>query len=739
MVELVRERMLTPVVDAIKSHQVVIITGRRGFGQLQTARAAASQVSNWETLSANGNWHTFGYLAGLCVLVEQAIEWSEISAPELIVRHQNSLKRLFPLLQSQRFTIPKDLTNTSTKEERTRFYHHEYQLKLLFGIATFLNEYLERAHRQVLLIIDGADQMSPTTKNLIKTIARLSKSSEKLKLVLIDYADNLMFEGASEIRFARYSKDEMGAALSLWDVFSPEKVERVYEASQGNMISVRAILDCDAAGLPVAGYLDATAQVDLYLSTKSAEERRLMLIQYLDSDCAGDDLISARNCETMPPVFADEERLRRHRECLERYLNGDGPLVLLHALSISEPARRLEALAEPSELLKCIGLYDTWFSYFSSIFSNPELRRHGSGSDPANAAFINAAFVLYSLGCSKASVPYLDEFYATFPGSKFIPTVLYAQSMTYGRYQVPVNLPLAEQYALRNLQTIDHDFREFEKYHYIKVFAENAYAYIKAKQGKYDEALKLCLDGNQKMLDIYGDQRFRLHQSILIYNTSQVYELTKNFDMAEKQLQLAISYDPYYGEYYNDLGNLLTKRGGRIEEALEAYGRAIELCPPYFEAHLNRGLLYAQIGDDVRARRDFERALEIKPNEWRALFELGNLSLRSGHYQEAISAYGWASDIEPRNADLLNNLGLAYSECHDAQKSISYYRRAVDVNPRHAPCHNNLAIELYNVGDQGGALVHAGLAAQIGGDPDFEKTLSYISQNARVPAAYQLN
>ena len=190
------------------------------------------------------------------------------------------------------------------------------------------------------------------------------------------------------------------------------------------------------------------ALVDLYLSTKTSDERRELLCEYVDADCVFEDLISIRNCETLPASAVDAEFSRRHRECLEKYLSGHGPLVLVHALSIRDPARRVEALAEPSELLKCIGLYDTWFSYFGAVFSNPDLRRHGSGSDLVNAAFINAAFVLYSLGCSKASVPYLEEFSATFPQSKFIPTVLYAQSMTYGRYQLPVNLPLAEQYAI---------------------------------------------------------------------------------------------------------------------------------------------------------------------------------------------------------------------------------------------------------------------------------------------------
>lgn len=728
--EPVRVEMVASIADAIRRNQIVVLTGTGGFGQLPTLSMAASKLDGWAHHTANGNWLACGYLAGFQELVDRAVGWCENSAPGLLTKHQQSLKRILPLLDLPQFTVPKDLTNTSTREERTRFYHHEYQIKLLFGLATFVMEYLVRSQISLLLTIDDASNMSATATTLLKTFLRIPGSSDHLRFALIDYRDTVFHESAVEIRFGRYSRDELDGALSLSDRYSSERISLVFETSRGNFFAACAVVECDQAGLPVVGYLDASALMDLYLATKSIDERLDMLTKYVDSNCISKDFIAIRNHQTLSQDAVDREHLRRHEACLQSYLEGRGPLVLIHAHSLRDPVRRLKALAEPSELLKCIGLYDTWFSYFGAVFSDADLRRHGTGDDPANAVFINAAFVLYALGCSKASVPYLEEFYATFPRSKFVPTVLYAQSMTYGRYQIPVDLPLAEKYALRNLSVIDTDFKELDKYHYIKVFAENAYAYIKARQGKFDEALQLCLLGNQKMLDIYGDQRFKLHQSILIYNTSQVYELVKDFDLAEKQLSLAISYDPFYGEYYNDLGNLLAKRGGRHHDALQAYCKAIDLCPPYFEAYLNRGLLHVQAGNDASAVNDFHRALEIKPQEWRAHFEVGNISFRAGKYHEALAAYARAAAIEPRNPDLQNNRGLAHSERGEALESVSCYRQAIAVNPRHAPSQNNIAIELFNMGKREEALVHADLAVKFGADPDFEETRRYIARGA---------
>ncbi|WP_273727395.1 tetratricopeptide repeat protein [Brucella gallinifaecis] len=675
---------------------------------------------------SDGNWFAGGYLAGFQETIEQAINWSVTNCPSLVELHQQTLKRLYPHIELLQFTVPKDLTNTSSKEERTRFYHHEYQNKLLVGLSEFLIQVHKAQNVRTILIVDRANGLSPTAQNLLKTIQRLDGGSEVFKFVLLDYDRSLFITSAVEVPLGRYPEQELMSALGLDDTYSLEKKHRIYTASRGNLMWAKAIVECDKAGIPVVGYIDPAALVDLHLSTRTLNERQSMLVDFIDQGCKSDNYIAVRNYDTFDSDMVDLEHLRLHAICMERYLSGVAPLVTLHAQRIRDKRKRLEALAEPSEILKSIGLYDTWFSYFAEIMADADLRRHGTGNDPANAAFINAAFVLYSLGCGSVSVPYLEEFYQTFPKSRYTPTVLYAQSMTYGRYQQPVNLPLAERYALRNLQIIESDFREYDKYHYIKVFAENAYAYIKARQGKYDEALKLCTNGNRKMLEIYGDNRFKLHQSILIYNTIQVYEIVKDYDLAEKQLRLAISYDPYYGEYHNDLGNLLCKIEGREREALQAYARAIELCPPYYEAHLNRGVLLVRLGESDAALLDFKRALEIKRQEPRALFEIGNVLLMQSNYPGALNAYRAAAEIEPNNPDLQSNIGLAYSEIGNPCDSISHYRQAIALQPNHALSHNNLAIELYNTEQYDAALQHANLAVSLDGDPDYEVTRDFI-------------
>jgi len=54
---------------------------------------------------------------------------------------------------------------------------------------------------------------------------------------------------------------------------------------------------------------------------------------------------------------------------------------------------------------------------------------------------------------------------------------------------------------------------------------------------------------------------------------------------------------------------------GRLDEALEAYTRVIELSPNNPEAYRNRGIVYARKGDTDRAAADFRMACALGSRE----------------------------------------------------------------------------------------------------------------------------
>jgi tetratricopeptide (TPR) repeat protein len=712
-----RTDFVAQIKAALEQNRVTVLSGARGLGQIASIRLATQSVPGWECVFADGAWLWGGYVAGLHELIMELLAWAEVAAPQLVARHEQTLKRVFPERASAAYLTPSDLTNGSDRDERTRFYHHEYQNKLLVGLAEFMFHALSASGRAIVLVIDNAAGLSPTSRNLIGIIARRQPAGALLKFVLLDRSGEGCTPPGSTIHFPAYPVAEFEAQLDMAGIPRMQR-DLIYELSGGNLYIGYALKHCVVQGMELACGLSAQSVVDFYLASLPDSDRTGMAADYIRAGFKG-SLLAARNLETIASAQFDEEHIHQHQRALEIYKSGAGPLVVAHGLLISDKYRRAEALVEASTILMRIGLYDTWFAFFARMFADPDLRAYGDGDGAVNGLFINAAFVLYSMGNARASAPFLDEFLQRFPKSRFAPTVLYAQSMTYGRYRHPIDLDRAEMYARRNLALIDEHFRTHHKYHYIKVFAENAYAYIKARQGQFGEALELCEHGNLEIVASYGETSYRLHRSILIYNTSQVYEIIGDHERAEERLKQAIASDPYYAEYWNDLGNLLCKIDGRQSEALEAYARAIALSPPYYEAHLNRGILLSELGDCLGALADFERVLEIKPQEWRAWREIGNARLARGDASAARDAYCRALEYEQGDADLQANAGLAASETGDADIAIGHYNAAISLNPKHAEAHNNLAAELVKRGFYCEALAHARCGAEHGKDSEF--------------------
>jgi tetratricopeptide (TPR) repeat protein len=710
--------------EIVDRYQLTIVVGAPGLGQVASIQQACRDLAGWNPYFADGCWLTGGYLAGLHELIAQVLTWAETSASHLVARHEQSLKRIWPTRQSTAYRVPKDLTNIADREERTRFYHYEYQNKLLVGLAEFLLDALCEADCSVLLVIDNAGRLSPTVESLIGVLTRLKRSIGRIRFILLDHGGTLFLPEAVTVSLSAYTQEEFERHLNLAYLPGAQR-ELIYGLSGGNLRVGRAIAHCIEYGINTSNLRSPESIIDLYLAAVGFDERRELARRYLQNGFVG-DMIAQRNAETIAPSLLDVDKAHLHEIALQKYRMGDGPLVLAYALAMSDKSKRIETLVEPCEILMGIGLYDTWFSFFLPMFADPDLRAYGDGNGLVNGLFINAAFVLYAMGNVRVSTPFIEEALERFPDSRFVPTALYAQSMTYGRYQIPVDLERAEACATTNLRLIDERFRGHQKYSYIKVFAENAYAYIKARQGKFSEALSLCERGNVQLVEAYGSKSYKLHRSILIYNTGQIYELIGDYARAEAQLNEAIECDPYYGEYHNDLGNLLSRIEGREREAFEAYARAIALSPPYYEAHLNRGIMRAQTGDRSGALRDFERVLEIKPQEWRAMREIGNLMLENGNAAGARNLYNRALTFDQQDADLQANAGLACSEMGDSDQAIRHYQLAIALKASHAAAHNNLAAELLKQGRYDQAREHVYLAAKFGDDPDFDANRATI-------------
>lgn len=705
---------------AISTNGYVVVSGKSGSGKVDTVAAwLEERHPSREVIVECGDKVTSGYLAGFFGLVERCLAEAERAWPEIVSEHQQSLKRLFPDRESDAFTVPKDLTGLAVREERTRFYHHEYQAKLLNGLHEFLAAYLAASDSHVSLVIDRADQLSPTGRRFLEIATRRGLLDQHLHLMLLsdESADITWREHGQEVVFDLLTIEEASDLLGRWsaDQLTDRMVRELWLCSKGNAGMLSSLLTCVEAETAFASYLTSETQIDLYLSQLDQRYRFDMLADYVANHCTDDDPVVMRNYDT----FDAGTRERLHRAQLQTLADSpDEVRHPVHHLSLGEASDQVVALAPISIALQEIGLYDTWFDLFSRFWSDPQLRTLPGGGELHNLAYLRMAFVLYSLGLAPTSIRYLESFYQHFPRSLFTPTVLYSQSMAHGRYQVPPDLEEAEKYATLNLEKIDSEFLDHPKHPYIKVFAENALAYIRARQGRLDESMELCTQGFDRMQDIYGEDRFALHQSILMYNTAQIYELSRNFEKAREVYSRTIELDPYYGEYANDMANLL-QHHGQTDEAIGFYSKAIELCPPYYEAHLNRARLYFETDEFDLAEADYLRVIELHPSGIQAHLGMSALCLHQDRCVEAVEHADRAIYLEPANAQAWNNRGLGLARLERSADAEESFQASVTHDPNLAAGWSNLAELLFSSGKLDDCRGCLDEAIELSNDPDY--------------------
>ncbi|HVT72129.1 MAG TPA: tetratricopeptide repeat protein [Lacunisphaera sp.] len=112
---------------------------------------------------------------------------------------------------------------------------------------------------------------------------------------------------------------------------------------------------------------------------------------------------------------------------------------------------------------------------------------------------------------------------------------------------------------------------------------------------------------------------------------------------------------------WTNLGNALDE-GGREDEALRAYDRALVLSPSDGPTHYNLGNLYARRGQPEKAIEHFQAAVRAEPGDAAAHAKLGVLLVATGRDAEGRAQLHTALQLDPDNAmarDELARLAVA--------------------------------------------------------------------------------
>ncbi|MEG3956499.1 tetratricopeptide repeat protein [Microcoleus sp. herbarium2] len=127
-------------------------------------------------------------------------------------------------------------------------------------------------------------------------------------------------------------------------------------------------------------------------------------------------------------------------------------------------------------------------------------------------------------------------------------------------------------------------------------------------------------------------------------------------------------------------GNQLLEEGN-LEEAVAAFGSAIDLNPDYSWSHHNLGEALAKLGQLEEASAAFRRAIELNPDFSWSYHHLGDVLERQQQWKGAIAAFRQAIELNPEHFGSYVGLGKSLEKLGQLDEAIAAYRRASELAP----------------------------------------------------------
>jgi tetratricopeptide (TPR) repeat protein len=133
---------------------------------------------------------------------------------------------------------------------------------------------------------------------------------------------------------------------------------------------------------------------------------------------------------------------------------------------------------------------------------------------------------------------------------------------------------------------------------------------------------------------------------------------------------------------HNNLG-LALRHKGRVEEAIAAYKKAIDLDPNFAKPHDGLGAILWDVKRDYDgALACFRKAIELDPKDAHSHFDLANALSRKGQVDEAIACYQKVIELQPNFAEAHCNLGGALRHQGRFAESLAAYQRGHELGTK---------------------------------------------------------
>ncbi len=188
-------------------------------------------------------------------------------------------------------------------------------------------------------------------------------------------------------------------------------------------------------------------------------------------------------------------------------------------------------------------------------------------------------------------------------------------------------------------------------------------------------------------------------------NLSNAYYKQGKVNEAISAARKAIELEPDLGVAYYNLGNLYAGQG-QFDVAKQYFEEALRLYPNYAEVRANFGQLIAERGDIETGIRYFRKAIELNPSISRAHLNLGVALAKRERLDEAIGPLRQAAQLEPDSPEASYYLGSVYAAQNRYTEAAEAFHRSLRIQPDFAPAHQSLAQVLVLQGKKDEAMQH---------------------------------
>lgn len=217
-----------------------------------------------------------------------------------------------------------------------------------------------------------------------------------------------------------------------------------------------------------------------------------------------------------------------------------------------------------------------------------------------------------------------------------------------------------------------------------------------------------------QVVDVHPDGYWAYFSRGLHYKKQQKKELA--FEDFEKSIALTPSAEALYerGLMFEEMNDLL--------RAETDYRNSILLLPSNSKAHLNLGIILAKQRKIDPAISEFKKALKYDPNYSLAHFNYATALKFKGSFAKSLHHYDKAVELEPKNSQYLEFRAALQASSGNLDLAINDFQKALDLNPNNATVHFNLALLYEYQNNVSFAKNHAAKAVMLGYSIPEEKS-----------------